>query len=337
MSSSPAYTTHSFMGFNMLRQGKSQYLAAVRSPESADLVIVEEISMLPLAVWNKLYTELLDGNIKTLLLLGDPIQLPAVGIGVTIEEIKSKQAVIIELSDQMRQDASNTALLSYFDLFRKAIATKDYKFDPFNAMPPCINLITDHKEFASLYKQSTSQKKLLAYSNSVVDKYNQYINGYAFHVGDEVIIDKPLGTCKNGETVLILAISEKDDRYVLDVSAKGTIFTILTFKTKSALASYLETDSDEEYWERSDKCYNLKQQYSCTVHKAQGSTYQSVFIDVADIKAQLTKKPSVHNNYARPIAYNTYLRLLYVAISRMQESAYLYIGDSRNYKSFKGA
>ena len=35
-----AYTTHSFAGFTMVRQGRSQYLAPVRDSRYADLVII---------------------------------------------------------------------------------------------------------------------------------------------------------------------------------------------------------------------------------------------------------------------------------------------------------
>jgi ATP-dependent exoDNAse (exonuclease V) alpha subunit len=333
MSLTQAYTTHSFMGFNMLRKGKSQYLAAVRPPKTADLVIVEEVSMLPLTVWNTLHAELLAGNIKKILLLGDPIQLPAVGIGINLNTIKAKT---ITLTEQMRQDSTDIALSEYLASFRKAIENKDYKFNPLANLPACISVTDSHSEFASRYNSVTVQKKILAYSNTVVDKYNQYINGEAFQIGDEVLIDKPLGTCKNGDTVLITHVDEHELYYKLEVLAKGVPFTVYHFKTKSGLAKFLEdADSDEEYWLRFDSCFNLKHQYACTVHKAQGSSYDTVFIDLSDILAQLNKRPSVHNHYARPIAYSTYLRLLYVAISRMRHNAVLYNGTTRNYPKFK--
>jgi ATP-dependent exoDNAse (exonuclease V) alpha subunit len=112
----------------------------------------------------------------------------------------------------------------------------------------------------------------------------------------------------------------------------GERFAVRHYKTKTALTEYLEdTTSDEQYWQRYDECFNLKHQYACTVHKAQGSSYSHVFVDLSDIKAQLDKKPTSHNNYAKPIAYNTYLRLVYVALSRMRHSATVYLGNTRTY------
>lgn len=327
-----AVTTHSFAGFNMLRNGRTQYLAPVRLPDTADLVIVEEISMLPLAVWNTLYTELIDSSIKKLLLLGDPMQLPAVGIGIDLKNIPCK---IIELTQQMRQ-LPNVQLQEYFATFRKAIETKSYIFDPLLNLPSCIQLATSFTAFANTYKATVGSKKVIAYSNTVVDKYNTYINGESFFVDDEVIIDKPLGAAKNGDTVKILYVEELPDKYQLRVASKGCVYIIYHFKTKSAEEAYLsQSKSDPEYWLKKDMAFRLKHQYACTVHKSQGASYDTVFIDVTDIVSQKNKKPTTHNNYAKPIAYNTYLRLMYVAISRMRINAVLFVGDIRTYSKFR--
>lgn len=333
MATTQAYTTHSYMGFTMLRQGKNQYLAQTRSSEEIDLVIIDEVSMLPQVVWNTILSELKRGNIKKVLLLGDPIQLPAVGIGINLKNI---DAAVIELTEQMRQDSKNLEIHTYFSGFRKAIENKDYNFNPLDNLPSCISVLDNHSEFANSYYNCTTQKKILAYSNSVVDKYNQNINGSAFMKEDEVIIDKPLAKCKNGDTVLITSVTEYELYYDLTVLAKGIPCQVYHFKTKSALTAYLESSKDDKgYWTRYDLCYNLKHQYACTIHKSQGSTYGTVFIDLTDINAQLNKNPTQHNNYARPISYNTYLRLVYVAMSRMTTSAVLFNGNKRMYNKFK--
>ncbi len=59
-----AYTTHSALGFNMVRNGIEQYLSDVREPLQADLLIIDEMSMLP----NKVYQKALNGSYKRILL-----------------------------------------------------------------------------------------------------------------------------------------------------------------------------------------------------------------------------------------------------------------------------
>lgn len=329
MAGTKSHTTHSFAGFTMVRQGKSQYLAPVRDSKFADLVIIEEMSMLPQSVWATIKSQLDEGLIKKVLLLGDPVQLPAIGITINTTSL---DAVTIELTKQMRQE-NNPELVTYFSGFREAIETKDYKFDPLANLPACITVTSSFKDFVKTYKDTNNVKKIVAYSNSVVDKYNANINNGGFKQWDEVVLDKPLGTAKNGDVVEVYAAVEHEKYFELGLLVHGERFGVRHYKTKSALTEYLEaTNSDEEYWQRYDECFNLKHHYACTVHKSQGSTYHHVFVDLADIKAQLDKKPTSHNNYARPISYNTYLRLVYVALSRMSKSATVYLGNTRTYK-----
>jgi len=327
MSGMDASTIHSQMGYTMVRSGREEYLSKVREPITADLVIVEEISMLIKPIFDTLMKELSEGKIKKILFLGDPVQLPPIGIGFKLPA----SGTTIELTEQMRQ-SHNPELVSYFSGLREAISThsKNFKFDPY---PSLVHVTENHSEFCNLYKQTLSNKKILAYTNTVVDKYNLHINGKGFFVGDEVIIDKPLGTCTNGDSVLIFKVDEYDKYYDLGVIANGAKYPIRYYKSKSAYLKDLEKAKD--YWEFVDMCYNVKHQYACTVHKSQGSTYDVVFIDFTDIIGQWTKKPSKWNNFKQPISYNTFLRLYYVSLSRMKSKAVVFIGDKREYNKLK--
>ena len=79
MSGMDASTIHSQMGYTMVRSGREEYLSKVREPITADLVIVEEISMLIKPIFDTLMKELSEGKIKKILFLGDPVQLPPIG------------------------------------------------------------------------------------------------------------------------------------------------------------------------------------------------------------------------------------------------------------------
>jgi len=170
-----ANTTQSQLGFAMVRGGKNEWLHQVKAPEVADLVIVEEVSMLTKNVFNTLMEELSNGNIKKVLLLGDPIQLPAIGLGVKLSEVKG---VVYELTEQVRQK-DNTEVIEYLETLRKAIESTDKAFDFLRGSTNSSNIfITDnHLDFSNAYHKSEGIKKILAYSNKVIDKYNLHIHG----------------------------------------------------------------------------------------------------------------------------------------------------------------
>lgn len=334
MSGHPARTVQSQMGYTMVSQGYAQYLAKVNEAECADLVIVEEISMLPRAVYHTLLEHLTEGRIKKLLMLGDPIQLPSIGPGVKIESIVG---VHIELTEQMRQDASNAPLASYMAALRAAIESgNQIDLTPSEDLT-AVRFIVDHKEFCKLYKSTIGVKKVIAYTNAVVDKYNQYIHdGDAiFNPGDQVLIDKPFQGASNGDTVMILEVAETDDYFKLKcVNGLGHSGFILHWKTRTAfeakLTEYQEAEDIAMYCSLRDTSMRLKHQYACTVHKSQGSSYNTVFIDGWDIWQAHNKVATQYS--APPISYDLMLRLMYVAISRMRSQCYVYIGQTRKYE-----
>jgi len=60
------------------------------------------------------------------------------------------------------------------------------------------------------------------------------------------------------------------------------------------------------------RAYTMDYAFATTVHKSQGSEFNTVFIDKADIQK------SIINNY-----YDTYVRLMYVALSRSKKLIYI--------------
>ena len=63
------------------------------------------------------------------------------------------------------------------------------------------------------------------------------------------------------------------------------------------------------YYALKNALVDLRLSYACTIHKSQGSTYNTVFIDLAEIGTCTVPK--------------TIARLLYVAISRARDSVYI--------------
>ncbi|RUT51685.1 hypothetical protein BWK51_00090 [Campylobacter fetus] len=323
------YTTHSALGFNMIRNGIFEYLSDVREPKISDLLIIDEVSMLP----SEVYQKAVESEFKKILLVGDEAQLPAIGLKASI-----KPDIIITLTKQMRQ-SSNEKLSNYLSRLREAITSKKI-LDITEELPEEIVIYDKHKDFCKAYLNSNNSKRLLTYSNKTVDSYNFNINTIRYKQGDLLVLDHPLGKLRNGDIVEILEVKHNDKLkcFELKVCSDEEIYNILVFETISAKEQYLIqvlNNYPDDYWSHKDKIFNPKHIYASTIHKAQGQSIDEVFIDVSDILAQTKRRPSKFNNYNKPISVQEYLRLLYVAISRMRLKAHLFIGDKRDYKQLK--
>lgn len=324
------YTTHSALGFVMVRNGTQEYLSDINEARQADLLIVDEVSMLP----NQVYQKILKTPYKYILFVGDECQLPAVGVKAKIQTDRS-----INLDQQMRQDDTDVKLKRYMEKLRNSVKTKklpEFKQD----LPDNITMYEDHKEFCKAYKACEASKRILAYSNRVIDSYNNNITGrQRYKQGDLLVLDKPLGRAKNGDVVEVVTAGEYEDRFVVRVSFDGNQYGFYVMKSKTLEEKFLNKaleNGQEYYWNTVDSIYHPKHIYASTIHKAQGQTIDEVFIDARDIAAQLDRKPTKYNRYNGPISNEEFLKLFYVAVSRMRVKAHIFIGEKRDYKSLKG-
>jgi len=321
------FTTHSIAGYVMAKNGIRLDLTKVRDPISAHMIIVDEFSMLTQNILNTL----LQAPYEKIVLVGDLLQLPAIGLKAKIPS----DSVIVQLTENMRQQ-ENQALKVWLDDIRENIKQQKYFDITAGSLPPDVYMYNDHKLFAQQYLNCNSSKRILAYSNQVVDSYNRNINEEKFKINDFVIIDKPLGNCKNGDILQIIDLTEEDDKYQMTLQQGLDIYYINVFKTKKAESDILvKCKTTAEYWTKVDTIYHPKHLFASTVHKAQGQTIDEVFIDLTYIKSQLFRKPTKYNHFNPPISLDEYLRLVYVAISRMRKKAHLFIGEKRDYKYFK--
>ena len=155
------------------------------------------------------------------------------------------------------------------------------------------------------------------------------------------MLDRPAkGGFKNSDIVRVTKVKEEDHRYSISfVNEQGFNGFGYVYKSKA----YEKRDLDEEasdslssYWDLRERILHPKHLFASTVHKAQGQTLDEVFIDLRDIFMQTTKRPTQWNNYAKPMSFDEYYRLLYVAISRMRVKAHIFFGKDRDYKLIKG-
>jgi len=182
---------------------------------SYDVIIIDEASMI-----NKFLYEYLNKNFKTkkIIFIGDDLQLPP--IHETISPVFTNPINVLELKTIIRQENDNP-FFKYFDLLRNDAKYKTVNF---------VNEIIKEKEhfindvgFAVLKKQQFLEKlleyyysteyqyntdfvKYLAYTNSSVKSWNNYIRKQLIKSDDYISIkDKLLGykTIYSGDIILL--------------------------------------------------------------------------------------------------------------------------------------
>ena len=183
------------------------------------------------------------------------------------------------------------------------------------------------------------ETKVIAWRNKTVNAYNQLIRdnfGFEnkYEVGDIVLIAEPVE--KYGQIIATI-----DDEYVItDVYSSSVIvevdnkeIVINTYRltlidedeqtltldipmNESTLQGVLSYKADlarnaknsqrrefwKDFWDTKNKFHSVRYGYAITAHRAQGSTYETVFVDQKDIMINQNKREA--------------LRCLYVACTR---------------------
>lgn len=300
-----ARTVHSALGLHP----NEDFLAPVRW-EAVDLVIVDEASMLTLEMMAGILHKVPDEC--RVVLLGDPNQLMSVGAGNVLPDLLELGVPCCWLYGNHRQANAPGSLqhnvvnfphlqryndLQFDDAFRHINATRDRLKDAIVSEAAARYSTGESVQVLSPYNQATdlSVKELNLAIRSVVnpltpksltisDGTNQFCQG------DRVMITKNdrERDCSNGD-VGILRISDAN-------------------KTSPAFSVQLP-DGRCPRWEGSQYLTNLSLAYAMTIHKSQGSEYDTVLLPITwDMQRMLSRN------------------LFYTAISRAKKQAVLF-GD----------
>ena len=212
-------------------------------------------------------------------------------------------------------------------------------FKPISLVPGVIDLLSDQEmqdHVNTNFKTEGFDSRILAYTNNQVKDYNNYIRsirGYdeRLHDGELVVnnqgADIPGQGMMSAEKEFIVKRVPGDDvlfeidgmqiyGYPVELhSVKGGgIFSVMQPVNReyfNDVVKYLGKNSDwPNYFKLKNNFPDLRSRDSSTVYKAQGSTFQSVYIDLQNIGT---------SNISDQVA-----RMLYVAVSRPRERIYLY-------------
>lgn len=293
------------------------------------IIFIDECSMIDRA----LYKEIKDTTVNCkIIYVGDHCQLEPVA--EQISPIYNQRIPFYELKEQMRNNGQ-PALQAICSQLRDTVETGVFK--PIKVVPGVIDLLDNQgmeTEIANYFTQQTHDTRILAYSNQMVSAYNDHIrvirnlpNEYT--VGEYLVVNTALQIGRTNisvETeVEVLKLGDvfdhpMDDGAVLKMR-NATLRTSLGDEFTAPipidrphffeLKKYFSRKKNwSEFFYLNNNVPDLRPRDACTVHKSQGSTYKTTFIDL--------------NNISQCRNPKTAARLLYVAFSRAKEKIFLY-------------
>lgn len=339
----PASTLHSFMNLKVkdnFNTGKSEVIKGKEwKVHTKTLLFCDEGSMID----SQLHKNVLEGTDKTckVIYLGDHCQMAPVF--EKISPIYTIPKGFSVLSQPMR-NAGQPALVDLCTQLRHTVETLD--FYQIQEVPGVIDYVDGAAAYQFIedsFKDSDPSARILAYSNVRAQEYNKHVRdvrGYPdlFTIG-EVLVNNTAVTIPMGSTPKLLQIEKEIilddvDTTIIQAQAdrKDPNSTFETYSVKfherGSLVSYTTTipanpeeinDLTKHYarvknWEKffwlKNTFPDFRMKDACTVYKAQGSTYDTVFMDLTNI--------------GTCTAADQLARMLYVGASRATTRLVLY-------------
>lgn len=304
-----------------------------------DVLIVDESSMVSEELYN-LTLSILDDRCKLILFVGDQYQLKPVEGGENII-YNHPDIVHYELTETVRQK-EGSSIIEKANEIRDYIKFGNYPSSIFNLFVETdeIKLIPE-SDFLPIYFEDNSHKMSGSYTNKMVDQYNNYIRYVETKEldylcdQDSVVFQKPYANSmgevifQNGETVEIQSAKKVEDisngLYYWRCKGNYRMFNVLDpeyqmeYKTKldelANIAKHAQGKARSNAWKAFFKLQSkygiIKYSYASTLHKLQGSTYETMFFDMRDLG----------KFYNRDM--DNILRLIYVAITRASDKLYI--------------
>lgn len=305
-SGADASTVHSAIGYTGLedildienRKGNELH---------GNLIIVDEVSMLDQFIFAGLLSKIPDG--AKLVLVGDPDQLPSVGAGeVLYQLIRSKAIPVTKLSVIFRQSGENPIITNAYKInhgdpylvyekgkFEFYETRSDMEtFEKSKALYAAYSEVygIDNVILLCPIRRKTENHPLLnvaMLNKDLQELLNPYLPGSkqfrskdgVFRIGDKVMQTKNTEHSKNGDTGIICDIvDEKEDDEVITK-------VVIEFDAGSTLSF------DEEGMR------SIELAYATTVHKSQGSEYQTVLLICAESQERILQQNLIYTACTR--------------------------------------
>ena len=270
-----ARTLHS--GLGLASEEEDVRRSNTQEPLSADLIIVDEFSMVDMWLANKFFSRIKEG--ARIVLVGDPDQLPSVGAGNVFRELIDCGLITVTVLDQIFRQ-SKDSLIAYNAKFINEGNTKLYYGQDFifmasdNQTEAAERIVSrycreieesgiDRVQILSPFRSegAASAEQLNEAIREVVNPFRSAeeeikVGGKVFRVNDRIMQTKNTAKVSNGDLGFIRYIrnDEKGAHVGLDFGA----------------------GREMEY--SIEDMVNLDLAYATTIHKAMGSEYETVIM-----------------------------------------------------------
>lgn len=269
---------------------------------AGDLIIVDEASMLDLLIAEKLFNAVHEG--AHVVLVGDVDQLPSVGAGAVLNDvIASKTCPVVRLTEIFRQAKGSAIVEQAYKIKDGDTALKsgvDFKWvkalGAENIAKACEKFYLSHPgDTVCLCPNKKGEAGVHAMNERLQNALNpDGINFHGIRIGDPVmqLVNDPETGISNGDVGVAAYIGNEGD---------GDYLVVRYFDEVDK--AYYKSDMDE--------CMLA---YAMTVHKSQGSEYQTVLCPMSLDNGIMLKR-----------------NLLYTAVTRGKAMVYL-IGEPAAFK-----
>lgn len=268
---------------------------------NCDLIIVDEISMLDVFLARALFSSIKKG--AKVVLVGDVNQLPSIGPGAVLHDIIQSGAVpVARLTKVYRQGENSLIFLNALDICNgsfKCDTGDDFQIIPTISMEDSARVMQDLflKEVAtegidnvtmlSPFRKDTTATGVVSLNKAVHDKVNPpstskmefKIAGTMFREGDKIIQTKNTDIIANGDIGYITKITP---------STSSALTKITIDFGNDRIVDYSGTDME-----------NVQLAYTTTVHKSQGSEYNTVILNIQKEHKIMLKKNLVYTAITR--------------------------------------
>jgi len=332
----PTSTVHSFFNLTVKDDFTTGQTILKRTPKWVIhrniIIFIDESSMIDTELWKLLHEGTMDCK---LVYVGDRHQLAP--IMESMSPVYKHNSPMVELLTPVR-NAGQPALMEVCEQLRETVATGDFK--PIKVVPGVIDLLDDpgmKTEMANHFHNQTLDARILAYTNRRVIQYNDHIramrtlptefqkgellisNTAYHHASGMLSVEAEVEVLRNKGPSQML-VDEKHQIHLdinrLDLrTSLGELVPNVPFATDrnhlDQLLKYYAKDKNwQAYFNLKNNIADLRPRDAATVHKAQGSTYDTVFVDLSNISTC-----NIQNQVAR---------MLYVAFSRARSRVFLY-------------
>lgn len=288
------------------------------------VIVIDEYSYISKLLY-PLIKQIAAGKCK-IIYVGDAQQLPPVNEESCIVDTQNIQR--LELTEIMRQ-ANGNKIQAVSTMLRASIAQGNLIDQITPDGTDIVYLPKEQWEHMMVDRtQAGNDFKMLGYTNKLVQFYNMNLHKVktstvnTYNVGDICAVNSFIKFSDKKsfkpEQVVSIDTIKPSSRMMADVAVQGYDVSVDGYQF------FLPNNIDEknQLLKRDDvfahdieeirnNWIDLRHAYACTIHKAQGSTFDEVFINLTDF------------SYLAHTNLNMYMRLLYVGISRARYRVYV--------------